>query len=225
MYIFLPHDIFLNRSLVLLDPRSKAVGCPSWRCFALIHNAYDRLYQLPDRYVPWCAAPTELLTHVCSRLLLLQDSSPHLHTYPLMPSQFPHCRHLHPRSRSMSSLASSGSRIGPMQVTLLLVPCPRCSDEVVTAICRHGTRLGVRFYKCCHCSVRFVFTFTIFFVHDMSHFIWIVIPRSAHIPGRYRWRKYALEENNIRLICIFHIVHNKISTMLELCQSETLIYV
>jgi hypothetical protein len=37
------------------------------------------------------------------------------------------------------------------------------------------------------------------------------------------WRKYALEEINIVLICIFHIVHNKFNTMQELCQSEILI--
>jgi hypothetical protein len=28
------------------------------------------------------------------------------------------------------------------------------------------------------------------------------------------WRKYALEEHNIGLICIFHIVHNRFNTML-----------
>jgi hypothetical protein len=37
-----------------------------------------------------------------------------------------------------------------------------------------------------------------------------------------KWRNYALEENNIGLICILREVHNKFSTMLELCQSETL---
>jgi hypothetical protein len=36
-------------------------------------------------------------------------------------------------------------------------------------------------------------------------------------------KKYALEENNIGLICIFHIVNNRFNTMLELCQSETLV--
>jgi hypothetical protein len=34
--------------------------------------------------------------------------------------------------------------------------------------------------------------------------------------------KCALEENNNRLICIFHIVHNKFNNMLELCQSENI---
>jgi hypothetical protein len=37
------------------------------------------------------------------------------------------------------------------------------------------------------------------------------------------WKKYALEENNKWFICIFHLVHDKFNTVLQLSQSDNTI--
>ncbi|KAK1652831.1 hypothetical protein QYE76_070636 [Lolium multiflorum] len=50
------------------------------------------------------------------------------------------------------SSSSSSYRSSTTQQILPLVPCPRCGAEIVTKICRRGTRPGVRFYMCTHYS-------------------------------------------------------------------------
>jgi hypothetical protein len=141
----------------------------SRRRYPSVHNRNDGVYRWCRTFCTELCHPHGALIHVCGLLLPLQDSSPTARTYPSVASNFPQSRRRHKPSRSMSSSASSGSRSGPMQVTLPLVPCPRCGDEIVTAICRHGTRPGVRFYKCCHYSVRFLPLLSLFFpVHGAA---------------------------------------------------------
>jgi hypothetical protein len=81
-----------------------------------------------------------------------------------------------PMTMTMST-SSSTYRSAPIQVIHPLVPCQRCGSRITTAICRHGTGHGLRYYMCI--SILLVYPFLQILCKVLS-----LIPLKPTIAGR-----------------------------------------